>query len=116
MGAEGPAGVIDLWMVYKDFSFDSNNTGIRSSDMNKAADIAAYIQQNPSLQVGIDAYKVRDQDLRDRRINTVRAALIQAGVPAERISTGAFCAPNLRGDARVVVMIKTSPDSSTSKN
>jgi len=49
------------------------------------------MQQNPSLQVGIDGSMdprgtdPRNQDLSNRRVGAVRDALIQAGVPAYRI-------------------------------
>jgi outer membrane protein OmpA-like peptidoglycan-associated protein len=53
------------------------------------------MHQNPSLQVGIDGSMdpggtdPRDQNLSDRRVSTVREALIQAGVRADKIKTGA---------------------------
>jgi outer membrane protein OmpA-like peptidoglycan-associated protein len=108
MGAQGPAGVIGRWMSYRDFWFESGEAGIWPSDTSKVSDIAAYVKQNPSLQVGIDTFDTRNQDLRDRRVNAVRDALIQAGVPAEKIGTGAFGDPKPRRDSRVEVLITTS--------
>jgi outer membrane protein OmpA-like peptidoglycan-associated protein len=109
MGAQGPAGVIGRWMSYRDFWFESGEAGIRPSDTSKVSEIAAYIKQNPSLQVGIDTFMDSpNQDLRDRRVNAVRDALIQAGVPAEKIWAGAFGDPKPRRNARVEVLISTS--------
>jgi outer membrane protein OmpA-like peptidoglycan-associated protein len=54
--------------------------------------------------------------LRDRRINAVRLALIDAGVPAEKISTGAFGDPLPRNDARVEVLIATAPGYTAAQN
>jgi outer membrane protein OmpA-like peptidoglycan-associated protein len=71
------------------------------------------MQQNPSLQVGIDGSMdprgtdPRNQDLSDRRVGAVRDALIQAGVPAYRIQTGAFGDTRLTRDRRVEVLIIT---------
>jgi outer membrane protein OmpA-like peptidoglycan-associated protein len=59
------------------------------------------------VSVGI-ARDPRNQDLSDRRVNTVRDALIQAGVPAYRIQAGAFGDTGLRRDRRVEVLISTS--------
>jgi outer membrane protein OmpA-like peptidoglycan-associated protein len=115
MGAQGPAGVIGQWTSYRDFWFERSEAGIRPSDTSKVADIAAYLKQNPSLQAGIDTFDTRNQDLRDRRINAVRDALVQAGVPTEKIGTGAFGDPKPRRDSRVEVLIATSPSYTTSK-
>jgi len=49
----------------------------------------------------------RSQDLTDRRVNTVREALIQAGVPAYRIQTGTFGDEGRRRDRRVEVLISS---------
>ena len=108
MGAQGPAGVIGRWMSYRDFWFERGEAGIRPSDTSNVSDIAAYMRQNPSLQVGIDTFMdPRNQDLRDHRVNAVRDVLIQAGVPAEKIWTGAFGDPKPRHAARVEVLITT---------
>jgi hypothetical protein len=54
--------------------------------------------------------------LRDRRVKAVCDALTQAGVPAGNIKTGAFGDPKPRRDARVKVLITTSPNYTTSQN
>jgi outer membrane protein OmpA-like peptidoglycan-associated protein len=54
------------------------------------------VSQNPSVRLGIDGYTDSrgpgqyNQPLNQRRVATVRDALIQAGVPADRIDTGTF--------------------------
>jgi len=63
------------------------------------------MQQNPSLQVGIDGSMdprgtdPRNQDLSNRRVGAVRDALIQAGVPAYRIQR----APSVTHGSRATV-------------
>ena len=47
------------------------------------------------------------QDLSDRRVKGIRDSLIQAGVPAEKISAGEFGDKQLRRDGRVEVLIRT---------
>ncbi len=72
------------------------------------------MKQNPSLQIGIDGSMdprgsdPRDQNLSDRRVSAVRDALIQAGVPASKIQTGAFGDTGLTRDRRVEVLLKTA--------
>ncbi|HEY3065646.1 MAG TPA: OmpA family protein [Methylomirabilota bacterium] len=94
--------------------FDYNGADVRAADQSKVSDIAAYVNKNPSLQVGIDgsmdprATDPRDQKLSDRRVGAVRDALIQAGVLANKIETGAFGDTRLVRDRRVKVLIKTA--------
>jgi outer membrane protein OmpA-like peptidoglycan-associated protein len=108
-GAQGPVGVVDRWTSFREFLFESNAADINGYDQTKVSDIAGYMKQNPSLQVGLDGTgnDGRDQGLRDRRVSAVRDALIQAGVPASRIQTGAFGDSRLARDRRVEVLVKT---------
>ena len=99
-GATGPAGVVERWISYRTFWFDSNTADLRSSDDGQVSEIADYMQQNPSLKVGIDGSIPRGSDPAMKTLPaaasiTVYAALIKAGVPASRIETGAF------GDAQL---------------
>jgi outer membrane protein OmpA-like peptidoglycan-associated protein len=113
-GAQGPAGVVDRWISFRDFTFAYGSAEIQSFDAPKVSETVAYMEQNPSLQVGIDGSMdprgtdPRNQDLSDRRIAAIRNALIQAGVPAYRIQTGAFGDPGLTRDRRVEVLVRTS--------
>jgi peptidoglycan-associated lipoprotein len=59
------------------------------------------MKANPSIQVGIDGYadprgtNQYNLALSQRRVDTVRDALVQAGVPTDKIQTGFF------GEARL---------------
>src|SRR5881397_3917212 len=109
-GIQGPAGV--PWTTFKDILFDSNSATIRTDEVVKVSEIAKYAKQNPSIMVGLDGY---NQGLSERRVGVIRDALIQAGVPASRIHSGAFgesrpkCNDNTREcyqrDRRVEVLI-----------
>lgn len=90
---------------------------IRPSDTSKVSDIALYMKQNPSLQIGIDTFvDASNQDLRNRRVNAVRVALIQDGVPTVKIGTSSFGNPNSRSDARVEVLIATAAGYTAAQN
>jgi outer membrane protein OmpA-like peptidoglycan-associated protein len=71
--------------------------------MPTVTEIASYMAQNPSLQLGIDGSG--NQQLAEPRADSVRAALIDAGVPPSKIQMGAFGDPQYTRDRRVAVMI-----------
>jgi outer membrane protein OmpA-like peptidoglycan-associated protein len=111
MGAQGPIGAVQTWSSYRNFLFDVNQSDIRSSEISQVSEIATYMQQNPSLQLGIDGSADSRGDvsnLSQRRVNAVRAALIQAGVPAGKIQAGAFGDQRLNRDGRVEVLVRSS--------
>jgi outer membrane protein OmpA-like peptidoglycan-associated protein len=99
-GAQGPAGMAGArspaypgtnWAALREFTFDYDRTDIRSSELNQSPEIAAYVRQNPSVRLGIDGStdllrgtNQYNAGLSQRRIATVRDALIQAGVSAEQ--------------------------------
>jgi len=114
-------GPIDRWTTYQDFWFDANRIDIHPADTCKVTNIAAYIKQNKSLQVGIDSslnpnnIDKRKLDLATRRGNAVRNALIAAGVPISSIKSGAFGDTGLRRDGRVEVLIRTNQQTAQAK-
>jgi outer membrane protein OmpA-like peptidoglycan-associated protein len=107
-GVQGPAGITGAqgapassppggrWTLVKEFMFDFDRWDIRNSESRKPAEVAAYMSQNSSVRLGITGYTDRQSTdqynlpLSQRRVATVRDALIQAGVPADRIETGTF--------------------------
>jgi outer membrane protein OmpA-like peptidoglycan-associated protein len=112
------------WTSLKEIMFDFDRAEIRSSESRKPAEIAAYMSQNPSVRLGIDGYtdsrgtSQYNLPLSQRRVTTVRDALIQAGVPADRIETGTFgtdrpmCNPSTeqcsQREGRVEVLVRAS--------
>lgn len=112
-GPRGTTGAVELWTSYRDFWFEDGQASIHDLDRDKVTEIATYMKQNPSLQLGIDASTNprattrSDLNLRDRRIKAIRDSLIYAGVPANRISDGLFGDVKTRRDRRVEVFIKT---------
>jgi len=112
-GAQGQAGIVGRWTAYRDFSFYGDQTDLQPSDVTMVNEIAGYMAQNPSLQIGIDGSTApngvapTNQNLNDRRVDALHNALLTAGVPASKMQTGAFGDPQLRRDGRVEVLIST---------
>lgn len=110
---QGRIGENDRWTSYREFWFDNDDADIRDNDSKHITEIATYMRNNPSVQLGIDgstnprSMDEHDRNLSDRRVRSVRDSLIQAGVPSDRISDGMFGDVNLRRDRRVEVFIKT---------
>jgi outer membrane protein OmpA-like peptidoglycan-associated protein len=132
-GAQGPAGpagplaqggAAKQWSSFKDFLFDTDKSDIRANETSKVTEIAVYMKQNPSVQVGIDGYAdprgtdPHNQGLSERRVNAIRDALVNAGVASDKIKTGAFGEQRLlcnestaacwQSDRRVEVLISSS--------
>lgn len=114
MGDRLVDGTVGQWTSYRDYAFKYNDARIDRAESAKSAGIAAYMQDNPSLQLGLDGSMdpqgsdPRDQTLRDRRVEAVRANLVAAGVPASRIKVGAYGDPSTRRDRRVEVLFATA--------
>jgi peptidoglycan-associated lipoprotein len=99
-GGQGQAGAMApadlLWTKFKDILFDFDKSDLRSNETSKVSEIAAYLKDNPTTIIGIDGYTdprgtdQYNQALSERRVNTIRDALVGAGVPANKITTGAF--------------------------
>lgn len=85
------------WTPFRDYAFSPNSDEILQSDGNKAWEIAESMKQNPSLRAAVDG-------LNALRASSVRDALLNAGVPADRILTGAYGNPQLRRENRVMVL------------
>jgi outer membrane protein OmpA-like peptidoglycan-associated protein len=104
--------VTGAWTAYREFGFASGDSDIRRSERNQVAEIVEYMQRNPSLHVGIDGTiasgsSSSKKDLADRRVNAIRSALIDAGIPAHRIETGPFGDPRHASEGRVEVLLVT---------
>ncbi|MCY2930176.1 MAG: OmpA family protein [Planctomycetota bacterium] len=114
-GAQGRPGVVACWDAFRDVWFDAKVADIHDSETAKIAEVAAFLKNNPTLEAGIDGSlpargsDPRDEGLASRRVNAIRDALINAGVPAEKIKTGTFGDPRLRRDRRVEILIRTTP-------
>lgn len=112
--SQAQSAVNESWSTLQNFWFDSNKSTIHPADMAKVTEIATYMKQNPSLQIGIDStlnandndYGNYDRDLAENRGEAVQKALIAAGVSASKIESGAFGDNSLRRDGRVEVFVR----------
>jgi len=93
-GAAGAAGM--KWTTFKDILFDFDRSNLRGNEQPEIDQIAAYLRENPNFTVGIDGHAdprgtpVYNQALSERRVSTIKSALMKAGVSADRILSGAF--------------------------
>ncbi len=127
-GVAGAAAVAPRWTKFEDILFDFDKSDIRANEMSKVAAVSAYLKANPSVLVAIDGHAdprgtdPYNQALSQRRVNTIRAALVQAGVPGDKIQAGAFGEQRLKCsestepcwqlDRRVEILINTAISSS----
>jgi outer membrane protein OmpA-like peptidoglycan-associated protein len=113
-GDVGVAGIVNHWTSYREYMFAYNDYRVQDSDAMKSSHIAAYLNANPSLVLGLDGTMAangtdpRDQTLSDNRVAAVRQSLIDAGVPAYKIKTGMFGDEINRKDRRVEVLFITA--------
>ncbi|HRQ73459.1 MAG TPA: hypothetical protein PLU35_10560 [Phycisphaerales bacterium] len=109
-----PTGAVESWTTLQSLWFAAYETEVHLADLAKVQEIAAYMNRNPTLELGIDSTlsasasaNGTDRDLAARRAVSARDALIAAGVPASRIQTGTFGDPNHRRIGRVELLIRT---------
>lgn len=95
-GAPGPAGAPQAWTTFGDVLFDFDKSNVRSSETAKIDKVVQYMKDNPNIEIGLDGYAdprgstPYNQKLSQRRVDAVKTALVGAGMPANRIRTGAF--------------------------
>ena len=69
-------------------------------------------RKEPVLILGVDVTgSSGNADVRTQRANAIRQALIDHGVPENRIKTGSFGDPSLRQQGRTEVLIRTGTGS-----
>ena len=95
-GAAGAAGQAAGWTSFRDILFDFDKSDVRPSETDKIKAVADFAKQNAGFQIGLDGYadprggNAYNQKLSDRRVKAVSEALVAAGVPANRLRSGAF--------------------------
>lgn len=107
-GTTGPPAEPGLWTPFDDFSFEPLRADLKRADLGKVTEIADYLSRHPDRLVGLDgAREPRSQELSQRRVASVRNALLQAGVPLYKIQSGYFGSSHPRRDSRVEVLISS---------
>jgi outer membrane protein OmpA-like peptidoglycan-associated protein len=98
-GAVGPAGARGAdarWLTVPDILFEFDKAEIRQEEAPKVRELAEYLKQNDAIVLRLDGHTDPrgtpryNAGLSERRVVTVRKALIDAGVPAERVEIAAF--------------------------
>jgi peptidoglycan-associated lipoprotein len=97
-GAAGPAGTPGLdakLPSFRDVLFAYDRADVQPDEMAKISQIADYLKQTDGVLVMLDGHTdprggdTYNRTLSERRVSAVREALVNAGVPADRISTQA---------------------------
>jgi peptidoglycan-associated lipoprotein len=95
-GLPGPAGAPEPWTTFSDILFDFDKSNVRSTEKPKVDKLVQYMKENPNIEIGLDGYTdprgtpPYNMKLSERRAEAVKAALVAAGVPWNRIRMGAF--------------------------
>lgn len=79
------------WESFSNVTFDFDKADIRPDEREKIKAVANYMQQNPNLQLGLAGHTdpqgpyAHNRELSDRRNKAVTDALVEDGVPKDRI-------------------------------
>jgi len=97
-GERGPLALTSgAWAGYWDYTFNGTSNEILHFDRRMAGDIATFTNEHQTRRIGIDGSD-------PQRVEVVRQALSNAGVPASKIQIGAYGDPQLRRYGRVAVL------------
>jgi outer membrane protein OmpA-like peptidoglycan-associated protein len=98
--ASAPAPVVrevpKEWEAFSNVTFDLDKIDIRPGDREKIKAVAEYLKRNQNLEVGIAGHAdpqgkdPHNQKLSDERAKVVTEALVQDGVPRDRIRSAAL--------------------------
>ena len=95
-GIAGPAGQDATWPTVSDVLFEFDSAELTPDDAQRLSQVASYLKTHDNVIVRLDGHTdprgtsgYNDQ-LSDRRVQAVHKALVDAGVPAERIDIMAF--------------------------
>jgi outer membrane protein OmpA-like peptidoglycan-associated protein len=88
--------VVERWESAEDISFQQNRIEIQAKCTSKIARIATWVNRNPLVIVALDPHADQsaaftgesDTRLQERRMRSVRDALVAAGIAPDRIRTG----------------------------
>ena len=81
------------WKAFNDILFDFDKSNIRPSEQSKIGDIVKMAKESPQFEIGLNGYAdprgstAYNQKLSERRVNTIKNAVIAGGVSADRLKT-----------------------------
>jgi outer membrane protein OmpA-like peptidoglycan-associated protein len=100
------------WTSLRTIWFFSNRSDLEPPEILKVSEIVRYMESNPAAELGIDSTtddgstEPADRALNERRIDTIRDAMITAGIPFSKIQVGAYGATGSAIDRRVIVLVR----------
>jgi outer membrane protein OmpA-like peptidoglycan-associated protein len=84
------------WQQFSNVTFDLDKADIRPDEHDKIKAVADFLEQNPRMEVGLAGYTdpqgtyPHNMKLSDQRTKAVTEALVQAGIPKDRVRTVAL--------------------------
>ncbi len=94
-GPQGSQGVAAVWQSFRDIHFDFDKSDVRADEVGKIKDIAAFMKENPTFEIGIEGFAdprgtdAYNQALSERRVKAILNALVAEGAAAGAIRSGA---------------------------
>ena len=95
-GTAGPAGQDATWPVVSDILFELDSAEMNPDDAQRMRQVASYLKSHDNVIVRLDGHTDprgswnHNDKLSDRRVQAVHKALVDAGVPPDRIDIVAF--------------------------
>ena len=91
-----PVPVQKEWPPFSNIVFDFDKSDIRRSESDKIKAVADFLQENPGFEVGLAGHAdprgsdAHNTKLSEQRTKAVAEALVEAGVPRDRVRSAAF--------------------------
>ncbi len=95
-GQQGPKGADLAWRSFSNVLFEKGRATLLPEAKDVIGQVAEYVNQNPGFVVELEGFAdprggwAYNRQLSERRANTVREALVAAGVPRENIRIGGY--------------------------
>ena len=105
-GAPGPRGADAVYLTVSVILFECDKAAVRQEEAAKIKEVADFLKQNENVVIRLDGHtdprgsEGYNAKLSERRVESVRRSLIDAGAPANRIDIAAYGEKRLKCDQK----------------